>query len=253
MKILSKSEPPAFTQKLSKSNSRFLVVCDHYSNRIPKSLKTLGLSDRQLNSHIAWDIHISRIANGVVQKMDANLIFTNYCRLVADYNRSLEDPDVIIAVSDGVSVEANRNISKKERDSRISELYTCYHNQIEKLISSIEEKGKQPIALSLHSYCPKLKLETKPRKWHLGSMWGVDGRLSKLFESFCKQKTDFVFGDNLPYSGKDLADFTIDSHFEGRYPYLCLEIRHDVIEKHEAQLVDLIVEFFDKQLKSKEF
>ena len=72
-------------------NSKFLLLCDHATNRIPKHIsKTqLGLTDEQLGQHIAFDLGAKGTAIELSKNLSAPLITSNFSRLVIDPNRSL--------------------------------------------------------------------------------------------------------------------------------------------------------------------
>ena len=42
--------------------SNFLIICDHASNYIPDVYKNLGLDDKILATHIAYDIGVREVA-----------------------------------------------------------------------------------------------------------------------------------------------------------------------------------------------
>ena len=64
-------------------NSKFLLLCDHASNKIPKSISknALGLNKEKLNSHIAFDIGAKKTAMLLSEKLKCPLMYTNYSRL----------------------------------------------------------------------------------------------------------------------------------------------------------------------------
>src|SRR5688572_15386310 len=87
MPMLAADEPAAFTVERPQGRSDFFLVCDHASRLIPRSLGSLGLDDRQLASHIAWDIGAAGVARRLSAALDAALLLQNYSRLVIDCNR----------------------------------------------------------------------------------------------------------------------------------------------------------------------
>src|SRR3954471_7598180 len=87
MPLLTADDPVAFTVERPQARSEFLLVCDHASRLIPKSLGSLGLDDTQLASHIAWDIGAAGVAKKLSSALDATLLLQSYSRLVIDCNR----------------------------------------------------------------------------------------------------------------------------------------------------------------------
>ena len=81
-KLLAEDEPAAVTVVRPEGTSPFLLVCDHASNRVPRRLGDLGVSEANLRRHIAWDIGAAAMAHGVSERLDAPLVLQNYSRLV---------------------------------------------------------------------------------------------------------------------------------------------------------------------------
>jgi len=58
--LIAPGEPPAFSVVRSGTARRdgreIVLVCGHASNRVPAALDGLGLGERHLPDHIAWDI-----------------------------------------------------------------------------------------------------------------------------------------------------------------------------------------------------
>ena len=50
--------------------SPYVLICEHASNRLPKTLGTLGLPESGLERHIAWDIDrkSTRLNSSHIQK-----------------------------------------------------------------------------------------------------------------------------------------------------------------------------------------
>ena len=50
-----------------------------------------------------------------------------------------------------------------------------------------------------------------------------------------RMNTDLVVGENEPYSGRDMAGFSIHHHGGGRgIPHLLIELRQDLIDTHHG-------------------
>ena len=88
--LLGEGEPTAVEVERPDSTSPYLFVCDHYSNRIPRKLGTLGLDNDDLQRHIAWDVGVSGLAEEFARRFDATLVKQLYSRLVIDCNRPLD-------------------------------------------------------------------------------------------------------------------------------------------------------------------
>ena len=79
-------------------------------------------------------------------------------------------------------------------------------------------------------------------------LWDKDDRLSDIFiEEF--RATDFLIGDNEPYSGRAPQDFTIDHHAEEiDLPHVGIEVRQDLID--DIAGVDEIAPIMHKIIES---
>ena len=76
-KVFSANE---FDKKCSKRHIIFL--CDHASNYIPKSYKSLGLPTKLLNSHISWDLGAKEICIRVSKALGQSYFHTNFSRII---------------------------------------------------------------------------------------------------------------------------------------------------------------------------
>ena len=75
--------------------SPFVLICEHASNILPRSLGTLGLTESDLNRHIAYDIGAASTARMLSRLLDAPLILQRYSRLAYDCNRPPEAPSAM--------------------------------------------------------------------------------------------------------------------------------------------------------------
>jgi len=93
--LLSSLEPEPVGTCNPVVDSPWLFLCEHACNRIPLSLNMLGLPQSETDRHIGWDIGILDVTKGIVNKLNAPLIFQHYSRLVIDCNRPLANPELI--------------------------------------------------------------------------------------------------------------------------------------------------------------
>ena len=91
--------------------SNFLIVCDHASNRIPIEYKNLGLDEEILSTHIAYDIGVKEVASHLAEHLKCPLVMSNFSRLLIDPNRGIDDPTLIMKISDGEIIKGNKDIS----------------------------------------------------------------------------------------------------------------------------------------------
>src|SRR5271154_983831 len=98
--LLSADEPQAVAESRRDGRSDFVLVVDHASRRIPRTLGTLGLPESELIRHIAWDIGALGVAERVSEMLDATLVAQTYSRLVIDCNRPAATAAAIPSISE---------------------------------------------------------------------------------------------------------------------------------------------------------
>jgi predicted N-formylglutamate amidohydrolase len=108
----------------------FVIVCDHASRALPRTLGDLGLSAHDLQSHIAWDIGAAGVARRMALELDAPLFCQRYSRLVIDCNRPLSAPDSIPLSSGGIAIPGNQQLTRLQADARARAIFQPYHERI---------------------------------------------------------------------------------------------------------------------------
>ncbi len=78
--LLASDEAPAVTVYNEDGLSPFLIVVDHASNQMPRSLNRLGLPECECARHIAWDIGVASVSRFLADALDATLVQQNYSR-----------------------------------------------------------------------------------------------------------------------------------------------------------------------------
>jgi predicted N-formylglutamate amidohydrolase len=227
--LLANDEPAPFEIVDRRGRSPLLFVCDHASNRIPRSLGGLGLSASARADHIAWDIGALDVARRLAHALGGTLIATAYSRLVIDCNRRLQDPSCIAAESDGIAVPGNRGLTPAQRRARADLLYHPYHRAIRDLLTEKAAAHPSVVFASIHSFTPVF--QTFRRPWHIGILWNRDESLAAPMMQALRRNSEIVVGENEPYSARDEVGYTIVEHAEraGR-PHLMIEIRQDLID-----------------------
>lgn len=69
--LLDDDEPAPFETVNADGEGSAILVCDDASNRIPRRLKTLGLGQGALLSHIAWDPGAAEVARRMSELLNA--------------------------------------------------------------------------------------------------------------------------------------------------------------------------------------
>mgnify|MGYP000857258481 FL=1 len=230
--LLDPSEPRPFEVINSEVSRPVLLACDHASNRVPRSLAGLGLSEASLQRHIAIDIGAGDVTRYLARMLDTTAVLCNYSRLVVDCNRAPADPTCILALSDGDWVPGNQDLSDEDRWRRIHEIHQPYHQTIDMQLDRLHQDPYWPALISIHSFTPFFDQVHRP--WEIGVLWDTDPRIAlPLLEKLAARGV--MVGDNEPYSGKHPADHTMDHHAElDRLPHVSIEIRQDLIGDPEG-------------------
>ena len=232
--MIGPGDPPPYTIINQAGKANVLLVGDHASNSIPEMLENLGLDDAALEQHIAYDIGSKKLIQHLSQHLDAPALLAGYSRLVIDLNRSLEDESCMPEVSDNTVIPGNQNMSLEHRNQRIHSFYTPYRAAIDSLTHGFKQKQIVPAFISIHSFTPEMTGYSRP--WHAGVLWDNDPRIPvALMKNLRAHPEGFNIGDNQPYSGKHLADYTIDHHAEAAgLPHVSIEVRQDLINSEEG-------------------
>jgi predicted N-formylglutamate amidohydrolase len=181
---------------------RWLVTCDHASNRVPPCVGggSLGIADADMARHIAYDVGAAGLTEALAQALDSPAILSDFSRLVIDPNRGTEDPTLVMKLYDGTIIPANRHVDADEVQRRLTTLYQPYHAAYARLAARRDDT----LILAIHSFTPCLR-----------------GRLTA--------EPDLCVGDNEPYAGHLPGD-AVDQHAiqPGRHNTL-IEVRNDLI------------------------
>jgi len=222
--LLAADEPPPYELVNATGSSVFVLVCDHASNRVPRSLGDLGLVTQQLAGHIAWDPGAAAVARGLSARLDAPLILGGWSRLVIDLNRPLVSPESIPEESDKVRIPGNLGLSAGKRARRVAALFDPYHRAVAALLD--QRRTHRTLLLSIHSFTPTLDGQERP--WHLGVASGIDRRIVEPLIAALRRHRELRVGDNQPYDIDPAFDYTLTTHGEGRdLPHAMIEIRQD--------------------------
>ena len=228
--MIGPEDPPPYTIINQHGKASILLVGDHASNVIPGILGNLGLDRTALDRHITYDIGSRRIIDHLSKHLDAPAVLAGYSRLVVDLNRNLDDGSVIPEVSDNTVIEGNLNMSLEHRNQRIDCFYAPYRRAIDDMLGDFKSRDIVPAFISIHSFTPEMAGFSRP--WHAGILWDKDPRIPvALIKNLRNHAGGFHIGDNEPYSGKELSDYTIDHHAEAvGLPHVSIEVRQDLVD-----------------------
>lgn len=239
---LTPEDGPPFEHYGAGRKSRWLVVCDHASNRIPACLGDMGLSEAQRGEHFAYDIGTDGLSRALADLLGAPALISRFSRLVIDLNRVPTHPTLCTPHEDETDIPANIGLDDAQKQARIEQIYQPYHDAVAAALNEIKTRGEEPVLLSVHSFVPQYR-KGEFRPWHIGVLWREDQRLSVPFIEALRTRGDLVVGDNQPYDRRDYRTQTVEFHAEDNgILNLLIEVRHDMIrsERDQKEWADIV-------------
>lgn len=217
-----------------REGSPFVIVCDHAGRRIPRSLAGLGLSEADLERHIAWDLGVAELGRCLAGELGAWLILANYSRLVIDCNRPLGRADSIARVSEDTVIVGNQSVDAAEASLRAREIFEPYHTRIQSELDDRAARGEESVLVFLHSFTPVFR--GVRRALHAGVLHLEDERLARPMLDALRREPGLLVGDNEPYAASTLTDYGIVVHGLGRgLRHVELEVRQDLLASEEGR------------------
>lgn len=204
--------------------SRWLVTCDHASNRVPREFANgaLGLSQSDMSRHIAWDPGALGVARAIAERLDAPCVWATYSRLVIDPNRGEDDPTLVMSLCDGTVIPGNHGIDDEEVERRIAAYHRPYHDRVKDLAS----RRADTVYVSIHTFTRQFR-NRPPRPWDIGLLFAADRRLADPLGDILAERGVRV-GMNEPYAG-DLEGDAVDRHASAAgLPNILIEVRNDL-------------------------
>jgi predicted N-formylglutamate amidohydrolase len=173
------------------------------------------------------------VAERLAETLGAPAVLSAFSRLLIDPNRGLDDPTLIMQISDGLVVPGNVGLAAEELRARIERYYEPYHQAIERAIEAAIVAGMPPVLVSVHSFTQAWK--GVPRPWAVGVLWDRDPRLALPLLAALRARPGIEVGDNVPYSGQLKGD-TLYRHGTSRgLAHALVEVRQDLILGPEGQ------------------
>lgn len=222
----------AFWTEGEDRDNRWLITCDHATNRVPDWVGggSLGIAAEDMARHIAYDVGAAGVSRKLGALLGAPVVGSDFSRLVIDPNRGEDDPTLLMRLYDGTVIPANRDADLAERERRLNRLHRPYHKALERLAGSRPDRA----ICAIHSFTPQLRGRSA-RPWVVGVLYShKDERLAPLLIERCRD-LGWVTGDNQPYSGHLDGD-SVDRHalVQGR-PNVLIEVRNDLIRDEAGQ------------------
>ncbi len=213
--------------------SRWLITCDHATNRVPPDVcgGKLGLRPSEMNRHIAYDIGAAGVTRRLADLLDAPALLSRFSRLVIDPNRGEHDPTLMMRVYDGTIIPGNRHADAAEIERRLN----AYHRPYHAAYTELAARRDDTVIVAIHSFTPKL-YSRAPRPWHVGILYADwDARLARPIIDGLERKADLCVGANEPYAGHLPGD-AVDRHaLQTGRPNALIEIRQDLIVEETGQ------------------
>lgn len=241
--LLAADEPPPFELLNAGGAAHVMLICDHASRYIPRSLTQLGLQGEDLIRHIAWDIGAADMTRHMSRALDAPAVLCNYSRLIVDCNRLLHDPTLMPRISDGTPVPGNAALTESDKQARLAAIYVPYHRAIEDLAEEMRRRHGIAAMLSIHSCTDRMNGQFRP--WEIDICWERDDRIAAPVMAALRRKSTITVGDNQPYGLVTGEDCSLPLHGMRRgWPHLLVETRQDLIGTAETarEWADILIE-----------
>lgn len=230
---ISGSEAPSHRILGGRADAGLILICDHAENTLPEVYGSLGLQPAELQRHIAYDIGAKGVVERLAALLDVPAVLTRFSRLLIDPNRGMDDPTLIMRVSDGAIIPGNRVLAPEEREKRIAEWYRPYHQAIVRVIDEAHLHHPHPALLSVHSFTEVWRGSIRP--WQAGILWDADDRMAVPLIDTLVAEGDLLVGDNEPYSGKLQGDCMWTHGTQRGLPHALIELRQDLIGEAAGQ------------------
>ena len=210
------------------------LFSDHASKAIPANYHGLGLPSDLLETHIAWDIGSSALTDKLGSALQGQTLKCGFSRLLIDANRACDKEDLIPPTSDKIAIPGNQNLTAEERENRIQSFHAPYHAKLGAMLAAFEERHKDPLIVSIHSFTDRLMGTGEERPWPIGLLWRADAVSAIHTINALATNTGWQVGDNEPYDAR-IFNYTIDRHIGDRgVRHLTFEVRQDMIADDEG-------------------
>jgi predicted N-formylglutamate amidohydrolase len=204
-----------------------LLLADHASNHIPDDYGGLGLPTAALTRHIAYDIGVAPLTADLARRLGAPAVLSGFSRLLIDPNRGLDDPTLVMRLSDGAIVPGNARHDAFERARRIERFWRPYDTAVGAAIAQMRATGRPPVIVSVHSFTPVWRGWARP--WHVGVLWDRDPRLPVPVIAALRREAGLVVGENEPYDGALQGDCLARHAIPLGLAHVLIEVRQDLI------------------------
>lgn len=208
-------------------HGRFVLSCEHASNRLPPPIRPGSLDAPWLATHWAYDIGAAELVREIVANTGSVAVLSRFSRLVCDANRDPADPTVIVPRVEQHPLGFNELISATERAVRIDRYHSAFHRKVDDLLERRLPQGGDVALVSVHSFVPALY--GLQRELDVGVLFNpyeaVAKRLARSLEA-----RGVVTALNEPYSGRRGLIYSAERHgLDHQVIYLELEVNQALL------------------------
>lgn len=226
--ILAADEGSPVAIERPEGRSPVLLICEHASKVIPRSLGDLGLPAELLSSHIAWDPGALDLALFLSRELDACLIHQRFSRLAYDCNRPPESDSAIPKRSEIFDIPGNIAASAEEKQARVDGIYRPFQAAVTQEIARRRAAGQPTVLVTLHSFTPVFK--GVRRDVEIGILHDSDTRFADRVIAALDDGSGFVVRRNEPYGPEDGVTHTLVEHgLRNGLRNVMVEVRNDLL------------------------
>jgi predicted N-formylglutamate amidohydrolase len=208
--------------------SPFVLICEHASNHIPAEYHRLGLDDKELARHIAWDIGAAHVTRALSKRLDASAFLGGYSRLLIDLNRPLHVADSIPQRSEATDIPGNLSLSDAEKKRRQQLIFLPFQDRLRAHLEQRSADGRRNVLVAVHSFTPVYL--GQQRAWHAGVLFEKASALGQALIAQLSRDPLLNVGANVPYGVSADADYALVVHGDQLdNPAVLIEIRNDLI------------------------
>ncbi len=210
--------------------SPVVLVCEHASSFIPPEFDNLGLPERALQSHIAWDPGALAVAQAVSEHLDAVLVSAGVSRLIYDCNRPPNAAAAMPAQSEDKPVPGNAALDQAERAARTARVYIPFRDRLARVIAA----KPTAVIVTIHSFTPVF--HGVRRAVEIGILHDSDARLADAMLDIASSHTTAQIRRNDPYGPQDGVTHTLREHaLPHGHLNVMIELRNDLIANSDQQ------------------
>lgn len=176
-----------------------ILSCEHGGNRVPSEWRHLFRGKSWvLETHRGWDPGAREVARFLSTELGVPLVVGRVTRLLVDLNRSPDSATLWSKWTDALTTQQRTRI--------VRDYYTPYRDAIRSLAVGEIERGAHVLHVSVHSFTPVLRGQT--RKAHVGLLYDPARRAerslcTRLRAHIRRADPGLVVRSNYPYKGVD--------------------------------------------------